>query len=143
MQVTPVQTSEQANPDTEVRLEDFAHHLAENHTGAAKGRQQRSLLYKHLRSWKKTLQDAYQHFRATSLKDPVFSTASEWMLDNFYVIEQTFHQIEEDLPKRFFDQLPKLEATTLRRYPRIFALAWELFAYSQGQLDLAQIAAFL
>lgn len=143
MQLTTVQTSDQANPEPGVRLEQLAHHLAENHTGVGKSRQQRALLYKHLRNWKETLQDAYQHFRATSLKDPVFFRASEWMLDNFYVVEQTFHQIEEDLPKSYFDQLPKLDATTLKGYPRIFALAWELVAYGQGQLDLAQAATFV
>ena len=89
------------------------------------------------------MQDAYQYFRASSLKDPVFSQASEWMLDNFYIVEQTFHQIEEDLPKSYFDQLPKLDATDLRRYPRIFALARELVGFGQGQLDLSQAAAFV
>ncbi len=143
MQVTPVQTANQASPNPGVRLEQFAHHLAENHTGVTISRQQRALLIKHLPGWKQTLQDAYQHFRATSLKDPVFSRASEWMLDNFYIVEQTFHQIEEDLPKSYYDQLPKLNTTTLKRYPRIFALAWELVVYSQGQLDLAQVATFV
>ena len=152
MQVTPVQTSERANPEPGGRLEQLAHQLAENHTEVDKSSKQRNLLLKHLRTWKETLQDAYQHFRATSLKDPVFSRASEWMLDNFYVIEQTFRQIGEDLPKSFFDQLPKLDATLLKGYPRpvlepglprIFDLAWELVAYGQGQLDLAQVATFV
>ena len=143
MQVIPLQTANQAIPDSGVNLEQLAHRLAENHTGVTKSRQSRTLLIKHLPKWKQTLQDAYQHFRATSLKDPVFSQASEWMLDNFYIVEQTFHQIEEDLPKSYFDQLPKLDATTLRRYPRIFALAWELVGYGQGQLDLSQATAFV
>jgi cyclic beta-1,2-glucan synthetase len=143
MQVSSVQTANQTTPDPGVQLGQLARHLAENHTGVAKSRPQKALLIKYLPSWKRTLQDAYQHFRATSLKDPVISRASEWMLDNFYIVEQTFHQIEEDLPKNFFDQLPKLDATTLRGYPRIFAMAWELVGYSQGQLDLAQVATFV
>jgi cyclic beta-1,2-glucan synthetase len=143
MPVTPVNTTNSVSLDSGVQLEQFAHHLAENHTGVAERHQQRALLINSLPSWKQTLQDAYQHFRATSLKDPVFSRASEWMLDNFYVIEQTFRQIEEDLPKRFFDQLPKLETTPLKGYPRIFDLAWELVAYGQGQIDLAQVVTFV
>ncbi len=142
MQVTTAQNANQASPDPGVHLEQLAHNLAENHTVVTKSRQQRVLL-KHLPSWKQTLQDAYKHFKVTSLKDPVFSRASEWMLDNFYIVEQTFHQIEEDLPNNYYDQLPKLNATTLKRYPRVFALAWELIGYGQGQLDLAQVTTFV
>lgn len=143
MQVTPIQTANQTAPDPGEHLELLAHHLAENHPGVTKSRQQRPLLIKHLPGWKQTLLDAYQHFRATSVKDPVFSRASEWMLDNFYIVEQTFHQIEEDLPNSYYNQLPKLDATPLRSYPRIFALAWELVGYCQGQLDLAQAISFV
>lgn len=143
MQVTPIQTSERPSPEPGEQLEQHAHLLAKNHTRVHKSPKQWDLLLKLLHTWKEALQDAYQHFRAMSLKDPVFSRASEWMLDNFYVVEQTFHQIEEDLPKSFFDQLPKLDATSLKGYPRIFGLAWELVAYGQGQLDLAQVATFV
>ncbi|MFH1524639.1 MAG: glucoamylase family protein, partial [Chloroflexota bacterium] len=143
MQVTPIQTSESVNPESGRPLEQLAHQLAEKHTGVDKSPKQRILLLKHLHTWKAILQDAYQHFRATSLKDPIFSRASEWMLDNFYVVEQTFRQIGEDLPKSFFRQLPKLDAPPLKGYPRIFDLALELVSYGQGQLDLAQVATFV
>ncbi len=144
MQVTPVNDFKQASPDPGVPLEQLAHHLAENHTLIEKGDlKPRALLLKHLPIWEQALLDAYQYFRATSAKDLSFSRAGEWMLDNFYVVEQTFHQIEEDLPKKYFNQLPKLEKTAFKGYPRIFALAWELVEYSHGQLDLSQITTFL
>ncbi len=143
MPVIPTQTSERADPEPEGRLEQLVYRLAEKHAGAGKSPRQWNLLLKHLHTWKETLQDAYQHFRAMSLKDPVFSRASEWMLDNFYIVEQTFCQIEEDLPKSFFHQLPKLDAPPLKGYPRIFDLARELVAYRQGQLDLAQVTTFV
>ena len=66
------------------------------------------------------MQDAYQHFRAASLKDPAFSRAGEWMLDNFYIVKQTFRQIEEDLPASFINQLPKLDGTPLKGTPAHF-----------------------
>ena len=143
MQVTPIQISEQANPEPGGRLEELAHHLAEIHTGVHKSPKPWVLLTKHLRRWEDTLQDAYQHFRATSLKDPAFSRAGEWMLDNFYIVKQTFRQIEEDLPASFLNQLPKLDGTPLKGHPRIFALAWEWIGYSQSQIDLTQAAAFV
>ena len=75
--------------------------------------------------------------------DPAFSRAGEWMLDNFYIVEQTFRQIEEGLPAKFVKQLPKLDGTLLKDHPRIFALAWEWIGYSQSQIDLTQAATFV
>lgn len=143
MQLTPIQISDRANPEPAGRLEELAHHLAEIHTGVYKSPKPWVLLLKHLRIWEEKLEVAYQHFRATSLKDPAFSRAGEWMLDNFYVVKQTFRQIEEGLPASFINQLPKLDGTPLKGYPRIFALAWEWIGYNQSQIDLTQAAAFV
>ena len=143
MQVTPFQTSDRANPEPRARLEELAHQLAEIHTGVRKSPKPWILLEKHLRTWEEKLQDAYQHFSAASLRDPAFSRAGEWMLDNFYVVKQTFRQIEESLPSSFINQLPKLNGTLFKGHPRIFALASEWIGYSQGQIDLAQATAFV
>ncbi len=143
MQVTSIQNTERANPESGGRLDELAHQLAEIHTGVHKSPKAWVLLAKHLHMWELTLQEAYQHFRVTSLNDPAFSRAGEWMLDNFYIVEQTFRQIEEGLPSRFVKQLPKLDGTPLKNHPRIFALAWEWIGYSQSQIDLTQVTAFV
>ncbi len=98
MQVTPIQISDRAIPESGRRLEELAHHLAEIHTDTHISPKPWVLLAKHLRTWEDTLQVAYQHFNAASVKDPAFSRAGEWMLDNFYIVKQTFRQIEEGLP---------------------------------------------
>ena len=142
MQATLIGTPQQANPSAEIRLEQLAHQLAGNHT-AIESLKHKVYLLEHLQSWKQTLQAAYACFRSAPSKDIAFSRAGEWMLDNFYIVEQTLHQIEQDLPKSYFDQLPKLRETTLKGYPRIFALGWEWVRYNQCQLDLAQTATFV
>jgi cyclic beta-1,2-glucan synthetase len=143
MQDTPIHIFDRANPETGGRLEELAHHLAEIHTGVHTSPKSWILLSQHLRIWEKNLQDAYHHFRTGSLKDPAFSRASEWMLDNFYIVKQTFRQIEEGLPASFINQLPKLDATPLQGHPRVFALACGWIAASQGQIDLTQAAIFV
>src|SRR5271169_2725163 len=142
MQATLIGASQQANPSAETQLEQLAYQLAGNHVAIKSLRHNVSLL-RHLQSWEQTLQDAYACFRGASSKDIAFSQAGEWMLDNYYVVEQTLHQIEEDLPQSFFDQLPKLSETAIQGYPRIFALGWEWVRYNQCQLDLAQTATFV
>ena len=144
MQLTSLSDTKQAKPEAERSMEDSARLLAGDHAQVEeKAPSKRILLSKHLPVWKQTLADAYQYFRATSARDLVFSRAGEWMLDNYYIVEQTFHLIEEDLPKGYFDELPKLETTQLNGYPRIFAVAWEFTKYRQGQLDLPQLITFM
>ncbi len=142
MQATLIGTAQQVNPSAEIRLEQLAHQLAGNHT-AIESRRHKVHLLEHLKSWKQTLQAAYACFRGAPSKDIAFSRAGEWMLDNFYIVEQTLHLIAQDLPQGYFDQLPKLRETTLKGYPRIFALGWEWVRYNQCQLDLAQAATFV
>ncbi len=144
MQLTAQNELKQTRPDEERSFEQLAQELAKSHIQLEeKSSTKRVLLSKHLPVWKQVLADAYQYFRATSARDLAFSRAGEWMLDNFYIVEQTFHQIEEDLPKSYFDQLPKLNTTSLKDYPRVFALAWELTRYKEGQLDLTLLTKFV
>jgi len=46
------------------------------------------------------------NFKSVPSKDLPVSRAGEWMLDNFYIVKQTFRQIDEDLPASFLNQLP-------------------------------------
>jgi hypothetical protein len=89
------------------------------------------------------LHAAYAVFKNESTKDMAFLRAGEWMLDNFYVVRQTFCQVNEGLPVGFFNQLPKLDGTPLIGYPRIFALSWEWVGFSQSQIDLARTINFV
>src|SRR5689334_15233558 len=94
---TPVSTSKKAkSPEGRVRLERLAYQLAEYHTAVNAGKSKGHLL-EHLQSWETTLQDAYKRFRSAPSKNLPYSRASEWMLDNFYIVKQTQHQIKEDL----------------------------------------------
>jgi cyclic beta-1,2-glucan synthetase len=142
MQATPGRTSEQVNPEPGLRLEQLARQLAQN-SYIDKNSKQKPILLGHLKCWEQTLHKAYEYFRAESSKDPAISRAGEWMLDNFYIVEQTLRQIEEDLPESYYDQLPKLDKITLRGAPRIFGLAWEWVRYSQSQIELTQTAVFV
>ncbi len=152
MQVTPPAIlSNSANPAADNRLREFAHHLAKIHEVtpvSARARvdishSQKTDLLEHLNVWERALRNANAIFKAVPSNDLPVSRAGEWMLDNYYVVKQTFRQIEEDLPDSFLKQLPKLGGTPLQGHPRIFALTWEWLGYSQSQLDLTQAAAFV
>ncbi|MCB0111876.1 MAG: hypothetical protein KDE53_38390, partial [Caldilineaceae bacterium] len=62
---------------------------------------------KKLAAW---LDEAHTRFATDRSDGTLPSYAAEWMLDNFYVIQQALRQIKEDLPETFYGQLPKLPA---------------------------------
>jgi len=133
--------SDTAKLNSDNRLKEFARHLAKLHTIEASDPPKADLL-EYLNIWEQVLRNANAIFKAIPSNDLPVSRAGEWMLDNFYVVKQTFQQITENLPSSFFNQLPKLDGTSLQGHPRVFALAWEWIGYSQSQLDLTQITAF-
>ena len=108
--------SEPANPDADTRLREFARQLAKTHA-VEPSHHQKSDLLERLQSWEQVLRNANAFFKAVPSKDMPVSRAGEWMLDNFYLIKQTFRQIAEGLPASFLDQLPKLSGTPLEDMP--------------------------
>jgi cyclic beta-1,2-glucan synthetase len=153
MQAPPqVVLSDRGRPDTDNRLKEFAQHLANIHTITEKPLPPKADLLKYLKTWEQVLHTANAIFKSVPSNDLPVSRAGEWMLDNFYLVKQTFRQIEEDLPANFLYQLPRLSGISLQEdprpvqeseLPRIFALAWEWIGYSQSQLDLTRAIAFL
>ena len=99
-------------------------------------------LLDHLTARELLIRDATAHFRESSAKEPL-SPAAEWMLDNFYLVQQSLRQIREDMPPGFYRQLPKLAAGPLESYPRIYAVAQELVVTSEAHLDLDRVKRFV
>src|SRR6187399_1067662 len=60
-----------------------------------------------LKVLKDFFQAAYNYFESTSKTAAVVSSASDWLLDNFYILEQALRVIEEDLPTDYYARLPK------------------------------------
>jgi cyclic beta-1,2-glucan synthetase len=61
--------------------------------------------------------------------------ASEWLLDNFYKIEDQIRMAKRHLPKDYSKELPHLLRGPLAGYPRIYDLARELIIHTDGQVD--------
>ncbi len=71
------------------------------------------------------------------------SYVAEWLLDNFYVIQQALRQVREDMPAQYYRQLPKLAGTDLAGYPRIYAVARRIIQDSNARIDLDQVRRFV
>ena len=101
------------------------------------------LLTDRLEELERQLRASYQFFAQETAANRVPSQASEWLLDNFYVVQQATRQIREDMPKGFYSQLPKLAATPLKGHPRVYAMARTMTESDHGTLDLERVKRFV
>jgi cyclic beta-1,2-glucan synthetase len=83
-----------------------------------------------------TIADAVRHGDA-------ISSAAEWVIDNYHIIEEQLREIREDLPRRFYDELPKLEHGNWAGFPRIYDLAHELVVHTDSSLNQDLIVSFV
>ncbi|HYE84242.1 MAG TPA: glucoamylase family protein [Clostridia bacterium] len=69
--------------------------------------------------------------------------AAEWLLDNFYIVEEQVKEIRQNLSKKYYSQLPRLKSGALKGYPRVYAIALELVSHTDGRFDDKQLVGFV
>jgi cyclic beta-1,2-glucan synthetase len=116
------------------RLEQHAQELAGIQSLLLDPRRGRGLS-RRVRENARVLTQAYRSIvEAIRLERPI-TPAAEWLVDNFFVVDEQLREIVKDLPSGFYKKLPKLQNGTLERYPRIFGLAWEFVAHTDSHFD--------
>jgi cyclic beta-1,2-glucan synthetase len=68
---------------------------------------------------------------------------AEWLLDNFYIVEDVLRETRRDLPHGYYKKLPKLATSSLAGYPRVYALALAVIAHTDSNLDEAHVTRFV
>ena len=131
---TKLNTSED-NPDT---LEARIHQLAQTHV-IRKSPGTTLPILEAAGNYDNLLQDAYQHFAHIAEEELTVSYAGEWLLDNFYVVQQALDLIKEDIPASFYRQLPKLAGIPFDNYPRVYSLAREILMWTTDPLTIEYI----
>jgi cyclic beta-1,2-glucan synthetase len=73
----------------------------------------------------------------------VIMPAGEWMLDNFYLIEDQIRMARKHLPRGFSRQLPRLARGPSAGLPRVYDIALEAISHGDGRMDLETLGAFV
>src|SRR6185369_10590815 len=89
------------------------------------------------------LENAYKILVDAISQGRTISPAAEWLVDNFHIVEEQLREIREDLPKGYYNELPKLSEGALEDYPRIYALALALIAHTDSRLDTNTLRRFI
>ncbi len=69
--------------------------------------------------------------------------ATEWLIDNSYLVSEALHQVVEGIPPRFYRELPKVTDESGRPEARVHRIARALIGGGMDVLDLKQAARFI
>ena len=66
-------------------------------------------------------------------------SAGEWILDNFYIIEETVKSIEKEMPLKKYKSMIGLSSGRFKGFARSYVLAEEIVAYTDCKIDREMI----
>ena len=69
--------------------------------------------------------------------------AGEWLLDNFYLIEEQIRTARLHLPKEYSWELPRLRDGLSAGLPRVYDIALETISHSDGRIDPHSLSRFV
>lgn len=69
--------------------------------------------------------------------------AAEWLLDNFYLIEEQIQMARRHLPRGYSRELPRLLNNPSAGLPRVYDIVLELISHVDAQIDAGSLSAFI
>ncbi len=68
---------------------------------------------------------------------------AEWLLDNFYLIEEQVVTARKHLPKGYSEDLPYLADGNSAKMPRVYDIVLEIISHSDGRVDIKGLTSFI
>ena len=79
-----------------------------------------------------------------SLKNKVQITpAGEWLIDNYYLIEENIRSAKINFPKAYSEDLPQLSNISSVGVTRIYDIVLEIISHSDGRIDIESLSIFV
>jgi cyclic beta-1,2-glucan synthetase len=75
--------------------------------------------------------------------DRRITPAGDWLLDNFYLIEEQIRTARRHLPKGYSRELPRLQNGLSAGLPRVYDIALEIISHSDGRIDPQSLSRFV
>ena len=100
-------------------------------------------LLKRLESNEKKLLEVRNLLVESISSGKTITPASEWLLDNFYLIEEQIVIARKHLPKGYSEALPYLATGISEGLPRVYDIVLEIISHSDGRVDVSSLAGFI
>jgi len=126
---------------TKDKFEQYAVTLAKRHILVSE--QKKELLLKRLAENENILLEVYTLLSDTIKQNKQITPAAEWLVDNFYLIEEQIYTGKKHLPKGYSKTLPRLLKGASAGLPRVYDIAVEMISHSDGHVDLTNLTDFV
>ena len=91
----------------------------------------------------RVLQEVHAALAATVVAGKTVTPAGEWLLDNYYLIEEEIRLARRLMPLGYSRALPQLEGGPSAGLPRVYDLALQVIAHSDSAIDLLSLSGFI
>ena len=91
----------------------------------------------------RVLTDACKLLTEALAADRRIVPAGEWLLDNFYLIEEQIRTARRHLPEGYSRELPRLRSGPSAGLPRVYDIALEAISHGDGRVDVEGLAGFV
>ncbi len=69
--------------------------------------------------------------------------AGEWLIDNFYLIEEHIRNAKTHFPKDYSEDLPQLLDSESAGLTRIYGIVLQIISHSDGRIDVESLSSFV
>lgn len=126
---------------TSGQMEKYGKSLAETHRLSKERGKDRVL--PRLADNEKTLFEVQTLLTDKENPDAQITPAGEWLVDNFYLIEEQIRTAKRHLPKGYSQNLPKLANRRAAGLTRVYDIALQIISHSDGRIDLESLSSFV
>ena len=123
------------------QMEQHGVRLAKQHVLSPRSSSDR--LLKRLDENAAILLEACEALTAAAKGNRRISPAGEWLLDNYYLIEEQIRIAQRHLPKGYNRELPRLAQEDSEGLPRVYVLALETISHGDGRVDDESLGRFI
>ncbi|HUU93383.1 MAG TPA: glucoamylase family protein [Phycisphaerae bacterium] len=140
---------EAAEAEHPLRSELFALSQLESHGRLLAGGQQidpapgPEVLLERLKENERVIRESYEVVAEAVRKGRQTAPGADWLLDNYYLVEEQIDIAREHLPPGYSRQLPRLRTGSLKGFPRVYELALELVSHTDGRIDMENLSRFV
>ncbi len=89
------------------------------------------------------IREAHGMVAAAAAAGQRIGPAAEWLLDNFYLVQEHIALARRHLPRGYSRQLPRLRQGPHAGLPRVYAVTVELISHSDGRVDPENLQRFM
>lgn len=123
------------------KLERFGKELAKTHKLSEKPAQDH--LLKRLANNDVILNKVRKLITDAIKKKNQITPAAEWLIDNFYLIEENIRSAQRHFPKGYSENLPQLLNDESGAITRIYDIGLQIISHSDGRIDIESLSGFV